>query len=182
MLNLPPVVVKPYDDQLAMAVLSMLDPMDHIEAEKARGKRVKHLELFADWRAQEPLRVVSLVICAGTEAVSKPFAVLGLSQTGQAGVAAAALLARNHRRFRRELYAACLLINEQMPVFCEERGIHRIEARSWADHPRAGLFLRACGFAHEADMPGFGADGTTVFRQFAWTPPTFEKETNHVPS
>ena len=113
-----------------MAVLSRLDPSDQTEADHARGERSSHLQLFADWRAVEPARVVSLVLCAGSEAAPIPFAVLGLSNTGQAGVASAALLARDHFKFKRHLMATCLLIRDRMPPFCVEHGIHRIEART----------------------------------------------------
>jgi hypothetical protein len=171
MAQLPPVQVKYYSDHAAMAVLSRLDASDQTEADLVRGAVSSHLQLFADWRALEPARVVSLVLCAGSEAAPMPFAVLGLSNTGQAGVASAALLARDHIKFKRHLMATCLLIRDRIPVICAENGIHRIEARTWGGHPRASLFLRACGFAFETDLHGCGRDGRTVFRQFAWTNP-----------
>lgn len=173
----PPVLIQPYSDHAAMNVLSRLDVMDHIEAEQMRGRPISHLELFADWRAIEPARVVSLVLSTGSEAAPQPFAVLGLSNTGQAGVAQAALLARDHKKFRGALIGAARHIRAQMPVFCADNGIYRIEARSWAGHPRAAQFLRACGFIHETDMSGFGGAAATMFSQFAWTHPTPEKET-----
>ena len=180
MAQLPPVLAKPYSDHAAMAVLSRLDPSDQAEADHARGERSSHLQLFADWRAVEPARVVSLVLCAGSEAAPIPFAVLGLSNTGQAGVASAALLARDHIKFKRHLMATCLLIRDRMPPFCVEHGIHRIEARTWGGHPRASLFLRSCGFAFETDLHGYGREGRTVFRQFAWINPILEQDHSHV--
>lgn len=150
-----------------MAVLSALDPMDHMEAEATRGAAVTHLALFAEWRSMEPGRVMSLVLIDKRHG-RQPFAVLGLSNTGQAGVAQAAMLARDHKKYARALAIAGVLIRRQMPTFCEENGIHRVEARAWADHPTASKFLTVCGFSHETDMPGFGANGAVTFRQFAW--------------
>tara|TARA_R110000764_G_scaffold11553_1_gene34580 strand:+ start:14638 stop:15171 length:534 start_codon:yes stop_codon:yes gene_type:complete len=172
----PPVLIQPYSDSSAMLVLSRLDPMDHIEAEQFRGRHVDRLELFADWRAMNAARVVSLVLCTGSEAAPIPFAVLGLSLTGQAGVAQAALLARNHVKFRRPLITAGAEIRGRLPAFCEENNIYRIEVRSWGGHPRAARFLTLCGFQHEIEMPGFGGASGTTFHQFAWTQATTEKE------
>lgn len=169
MAALPPVHAQTYSDLAAMSVLSRLDPMDHLEAEMTRGRAVSHLAIFADWHAMEPARVVSLVLCTGHAAAPVPFAVLGLSLKGEAGVAQAALLSRDHTKFSRALIAACLLIRQKMPAFCKEHGIRRIEARSWAGHPRAARFLTSSGFRFETSMAGFGPDGTAEFRQFAWT-------------
>lgn len=162
---------RPYDDHAAMAVLSNLDPHDRMEAQLVRGTNASHLAIFADWRAMRAAHLVSLVLYDETLA-HQPFAVLALAETGQAGVAQAALLSRSHRRFRRALVCAVRQIRGELPVFCADLGIHRIEARCWADHPRASQFLTACGFHHETDMPGFGATGRQTFRQFAWTDPT----------
>jgi len=62
-------------------------------------------------------------------------------------------------------------IRQRIPAFAVKTGINRIEARCWAGHPTASRLLAAMGFAHEADMRGFGRDGTQTFRQFAWTKP-----------
>jgi hypothetical protein len=170
----------PYSDHAANHVLSMLDPMDHIEAELVRGASASHLALFADWRSMEGMRVMSLVLCETRPQGATPFAVLALSNTGQAGVAQAAFLSRSHSRFRRSLLEAAQRIRQELPDFCAEHGIHRIEARSWADHPRAGRFLSFCGFYLETPMPGFGADGGVTFNQFAWICPTQQKENSDV--
>lgn len=163
-----------YDEHAAMAVLSNLDPHDLIEAQLVRGQKSTHLAIFSDWHAVQPQAVFSVVLRDESMA-SQPFAVLVMTNTGQAGVAQAALLARNHARHRRALIATCRRIRAEMPVFCRDWGIHRVEARAHAGHPRASRFLRACGFTHEADMPGFGADGRATFRQFAWTNPDLFK-------
>lgn len=161
----------PYEDFAAMVVLSRLDVWDQREAELIRGAGVSHLALFADWRAVEPHRLLSLVLRTSEGGV--PFAVLGLSHTGQAGVAQAAMLSRDHRRFRRHIVQAARAIRAGMPDWCARQGVRRIEARAWAHHPTAGGFLTACGFRHEADMPGFGGTGAT-FAQYAWVAGTQE--------
>lgn len=163
---------RPFDDLTAMAVFRDLDPMDRIEAELIRGASCTHLGLFADWRAAQAGAVLSRVILTGPERGARPFAVLVLGHTGQAGVAQAALLARQHRAFRRELAALARVIRQRMPDFCAELGIQRIEARCWAGHPSASRLLAAVGFAHECDMSGFGGAGRVIFRQFAWTAAT----------
>lgn len=158
--------LRPFDDFAAMDVIRNLDPFDQMEAEATRGARASHLAIWADWRAVEGVRVASWIVQRSATAL--PFALVGLANTGQAGVAQAAMLARDHIRFRRELVAAARAIRDGMPGFCDDLGIHRIEARAWAGHPRASTFLQLVGFHHETDMPGFGPDGTTTFRQFAW--------------
>lgn len=161
--------VRPYDDLSAMAVLQRLDHHDHLEAELTRGAPTSPLALFGDWRAIQAIRVMSFVALTAPFQGGKPFAVFGISNSGQAGVAQAALLARDHAQFRRPLAELALLIRAEMPRECARMGVHRIEARSWAGHPTAGGLLTALGFAHECDMPGFGVSGNVTFRQFAWT-------------
>ncbi|PWE50075.1 hypothetical protein DEM26_08985 [Thioclava sp. NG1] len=160
--------VRPYEDFAAHAVLSRLDPMDQLEAEVVRGGHEPPLAIFADWRAANAARLISTVLLTD---VGTPFAVLGLSHTGQAGVAQAALLARDHTKFRRPLAEAALRIRKEMPVFAEEFGVHRIETRSWVQHPSGARLLVACGFHLEATMPGFGPLGDHAFHQFAWVAP-----------
>ena len=167
-----------YDDHRAMAVLSRLDPVDQQEANVGRGQSVSHLALFADWRAINAARLLSVVLCHGNSPdMATPFAVLGLSNTGQAGVAQAAFLARDHERFKSPILSALRRIRRELPGFCAELGIHRIEARSWAEHPRAPFFLRGCGFRYETDLRGYGADGRDTFQLFAWTSPQIDQET-----
>lgn len=161
------ILVDDYDDLAAMAVLRNIDPQDRLEAQAVRGEVVTHLSLFGDWRAARPLHVLSLVI--RDRATSEAIALLALANTGQAGVASAALVARNHRRYRRQLAALARVIRSDMPRFAREAGIFRIEARAWASHPRASKFLQLVGFTHECVMPGFGRDGREQFVQFAWT-------------
>jgi hypothetical protein len=158
---------RPFEDLAAMAVLSRLDAADQLEAELTRGASVTTLSLFADWRAMEAYRAASFIAFSR----GRPFAMFALGHTGQKGVASAALLACDHARHRRPLAELALTIRNAMPAFCIERGIHRIEARAWADHPTASTLLTALGFRPECDMPGFGLTGQITFRQFAWLSP-----------
>lgn len=162
------IIVRPYEDLAAHAVLSRLDPVDLLEAGVTRGRATTGLELFADWRAANAFRLASWVVFTGA---GDPFALVGLSHTGQAGVAGAALLARDHARYRRSLAQAALLMRRQMPVFAAEHRVRRIEARAWATHPTACDMLFSIGFYPEAIMAGFGPDGMDCFVQYAWTAP-----------
>ena len=163
------VTLTEWDDDLAVQVFKALDPYDWIEAEHGRGQRLGPLAMFADWRWANNIRFLSRIASCQRGGRAVPFAVLGLNQTGQAGVAEAALLARHHKYFRRELAQLGLTIRREMPGLCARVGIRRIEARSWAGHPSAGTFLRACGFSLEATMRGFGENGRENFNLFAWT-------------
>lgn len=162
--------LEPYDPALAAYVLKRLDPHDLMEAQLVRGRAVGHLQLFAEWHAAQMGALVSLVLRARPG--GPPFAVLTLNHTGQAGVGQAALLARRHGAWVRELAQAGVLIRRRMAAACDELGVRRIECRSWAGHPTAARFLTRCGFVREADMPGFGAEGAETFCQFAWLPQT----------
>ncbi len=159
---------RPYDELAAVAVFRGLDPHDLLEAQIVRGVAATHLALFSDWHAMQAHAVLSIVVLTGPVRGAVPFGVLMLGNTGQAGVAQAAFLARDHFRFRRELVQAARAIRAEMPRFCRARGINRIEARAWAGHPRAHRFLGAIGFEAEAIMHGFGAQGAEAFIQFAW--------------
>ncbi len=161
--------LRPFDDLAAMAVLHRLDVHDHIEAELVRGASCSALGLFADWRTAQAHGPLSLIATTGP--AERPFAIFCLGHTGQAGVAEGALLAADHSRHRLALARLAVAIRSRMPAFAAETGINRIEARSWAGHPTASRLLTALGFAHEADLPGFGRDGSQTFRQFAWTKP-----------
>lgn len=159
----------PFDNLSAMAVLSRLDANDLVEARLTRGG-ADHLDIFADWRAVDKMSLLSLVL-KDSRRGGEPFAVLILCPTGQAGVAQAAMLARNHLIFRRPLAEAALRIRRDMAPFCAQWGVNRVEARCMRDHPTAAAFLRGCGFRREADLPGFGLGGRDVFVQFAWLLP-----------
>lgn len=162
-----PITVQPFEDSAAYSVFRFLDHADHSEAEITRGQACTPLSLFADWRAVSGIHLLSLLIRAGGES-GQPFAVLALCNTGQSGVAQAALLARDHVTYKRELIELALRIRRDMPGFCAKHAIHRIEARAWCGHPRAGRFLRAIGFSHEVRMGGFGPRGNISFDQYAF--------------
>lgn len=163
------IAIRPYEDLAAMAVFRQLDIHDHMEAELVRGASATALALFADWRLAQGQGPLSVIAVTGPGA--RPFAVVTLGNTGQAGVAQGAMLACDHARHARDLARLALAIRHQMPGWCAERGIHRIEARAWAGHPSASRLLSAIGFVHECDMPGFGLTGSAVFRQFAYSLP-----------
>lgn len=158
--------VRPYEDLAAHAVLGSLDPYDFLEAEITRGRATTGLELFADWRAMNAARMESWVLVTGA---GVPFGLIGLAHTGQAGVAQAALLSRDHRRFRWPLAQAAARIRRDLPAYAEKTGVRRIEARAWGGHPTACDLLYAIGFEPEALMRGFGPDGRDEFVQYAWT-------------
>jgi len=158
--------LRTFDDLAAMAVFSRLDPSDRMEAEVTRGAPTTHIALFAEWRSMQPIAALSYIASVDGQS----FALLMLVKTGQFGVASAALLARDHARYRRPLAQFASAIRRGMPEYCATHGIRRIEARAWADHPTASGLLAALGFHHETDMPGFGPAGTDIFRQFAWLP------------
>lgn len=159
----------PWQDEAGHAVLTRLDAHDLMEATLVRGGPVTGLALWADWRAMEPYRIASLIACRG--ATGTPFAVFGLVNSGQAGVAEAALLARDHAACRFDLARLCVTLRRAMPGWCAERGVRRIEARAWTCHPTAARLLRALQFHAETVMPGFGPDGRHSFAQFAWIAP-----------
>lgn len=174
------ITIRPWEDYAAMAVFNRLDLRDQIEAELVRGASCTALALFADWRAAQAHAPLSLVIHSGPAA--RPFAVLTLGNTGQAGVAEAALLAADHIRHRIDLARLAVAIRRRLPAWCAEAGVNRIEARCWLQHPTAARLLAAIGFVHEATLPGFGRDGRATFRQFAWTRPPFSQPSTLPPN
>lgn len=173
------ITLRPFDDATSRQVLGKLDLCDQLECEFVRGRGIDDpMTLWADWRAMVPAHLLSLVALDrrrdGQGFVDVPFAVLALANTGQAGVGQAALLARDHGAFRVALARLAVMIRRGLPGFTREHGIHRIEARSWGDHPTAGRLLAAIGFRHEAEMPGFGVSGALTFHQWAWTGPEID--------
>ncbi len=174
--------VRPFEDLAALSVFRRLDVRDHIEAELVRGAPYTAPGLFAEWRMAQAQGPLSLV--AYTSPTGRPFAVVALGRTGQAGVVEAALLAADHQRHRMHLARLAVAIRQRIAAFVAELPepvIHRIEARCWAGHPTASRLLTGMGFAHEADLPGFGPGGTHVFRQFAWTRPLPPPDPETVP-
>lgn len=156
-----------WDDTNAMRVFSDLDPNDQLEAALWRGDGAAPLAVFADWR----------VAGGGGSMIARygviPFAVMALTPLGPKGVASAALLARDHRCWRRALVALVRVFQDELPRHFASLGLTRVECRSWAGHPTAARLIEAVGFRREADLRGFGG-GALTFTQFAWTAPTEE--------
>jgi hypothetical protein len=166
-----PIDARPYADDAARAVMTRLDMSDQHEAALARGACVDGYQLWADWRAMQGLRLDSRVFFTGPHPGAIPFAVGCLLATGQAGVAQAAFLARDHRQFRRPIGAAAAAIRRALPGLARDLHLRRIEARCWREHPTAPDFLSALGFWLEAEMRGFGPQGEVEFLQYAWIAP-----------
>ena len=162
------VTLHPFDDHGALAVFRDLDPYDLIEAQVVRGDpTVGHIALFCDWRQVQAAAPVSVLL----KDRGRPFAVLILANTGQAGVAQAAFLSRDHVKWRRPLAQAGLMIRAHMAQRCRDMGIRRVEVRSLIGHPTAAGFLASIGFHREAVCAGFGDDGAAWFAQYAWPAP-----------
>ena len=163
----------PFTANGAWTVFQDLDPDDYAEAIMIRGGGpVTPLDLFTDWSLAQRAGFLSHVIYTRAKLKGgRPFAVLCVGHTGQAGVAQAALLARRHDRYTRQLGEAAVQIRRNMPSLCKAYGIYRIEARSWAEHPTAARFLERCGFVLETTMEGFGDGGRDRVQQFAYVSP-----------
>lgn len=155
----------PFEDAMAWRVFEDIDLDDRLEAALARGDAAHPLALFADWRAVNVWRATSVVAARSDR---EPFAVVGVVGGGAGGVAQAAMVARTHAEWRRELARLVVELRRRMPAWAGEQGISRIECRCRALHPTAARLLTGVGFRHEADLPGF-AGGHETFRQFAWT-------------
>lgn len=168
------ILIAPFNDTDALPIFRALDPNDHIEADLMRGVTTTGFQLWADWRAADNWRVMSMMAFTGPSKTT-PFAVFGLSNTGQAGIASAALLARDHRQYHIPLARLASAIRAKLPSEAGARGIRRIEARAWTWHPTASRLLTALGFEHEADMAGFGPDGSQTYRQFSLLIPPIMK-------
>lgn len=159
--------LEPYNDQSAWAVLSQLDMNDLFEAHVECGAPVHPLELFSHWRNLVQASVATFVCVKASAAGSVPFAVVALARTGAFGEARAALLARDHKRFRPEIARAVRQFRRVLPDICRANEIHRVEARCWADHPTAPDLLVHLRFGFEAELAGFGRSGVVPYLQFA---------------
>jgi len=161
------VTLHPFHHVAATEVFRGLDPWDEAEAEVALGVALPPERMAEAWGQLADLSFYQAIAAWR----GQPFAVFSLSSAGMAGNASAALMARDHRRFRRPLAELALRIRAEMPGFAASLNINRIEARSWAPHPSAPRILKALGFVPECDVPGLGADGLSTFRQWAWLAP-----------
>lgn len=153
------VILDPVSLDGLLDVLGALDAADAAEA------------ALVGYSVQADPRPLALDLLAGADrggtvlvAVDGPtgarFAVLGLSPAFvDGGVATCGLLARDHRRWRREIARLCGALRHALPEFAAARGLRRLEARSWAAHPTGRTLLAALGFGREAILPGYGAGG-----------------------
>jgi len=151
----------------AAEVFRDLDPWDQAESEVALGQKIPPERMAELWGDMGDMTLYQAVAAWQGQA----FAIFSLSFAGMVGNASAALMARDHRRFRRPLAQLALRIRAELPGCAYDLGITRIEARSWAPHPTAGGLLAALDFHHECDVAGLGPDGRSIFRQWAWLAP-----------
>lgn len=163
----PLIRVRAYSDKPALEVLENLDLNDATEVVLMRGPDdAGALAMLSDWRMVNKMGAVSFI--AFVEGADVPFAVMSIAPDGMPGCGRAALLAKDHRLWRRELVVLAGMICKQLPVIAASMGLHRIEARTWSNHPTASALLSAVGFSLDADMPGFGVSGELSLRQFSW--------------
>jgi len=185
-LETPRIEIVDYTPQDADRVFKFIDLNDETEALHARGFAARpddfNLQIMLDWHGGQAFRIMSCVgLLKGKSKVSAPFAVFAIGHTGQSGVAQAALLAKHHFGFTRELAELVILIRHALPTIAADHNIHRIEVRSWANHPTAPNLLSALGFEKECTMLGFGATGMDEYHQYARLFPHInQKDQTHV--
>ncbi len=175
-----PVTLEPFTPEAALQVLTKLDEMDQFEAQLMRGDEADSYELLAGWMA---LRQQGAACFVGV-VDGQPIAVMAIVPGVTPGLGHAAMLACDHKQWKRGLVALVRLIRDGFPAQARVMGLHRIEARSWAGHPTAPSLLRAIGFELEAHMVGLGQSGEVNLKQWVWLadyiprlPSTINKET-----
>ncbi len=179
----PLVTLAPFNPPDALRVFEMLDENDQLEAEVMRGDKALPYDMLADWMALEKQGAACFVAQVAPP-YAEPIAVMAIVRGGTPGLGHAAMLARDHRIWRRALVPAARAIRDGFPAQARAMGLHRIEARSWAGHPTAPSLLRAIGFELDAEMIGFGHSGEVNLNQWVWLadyiprPPSYpQKET-----
>jgi len=174
------VALEQFNPDAALQVLQRLDEHDQLEAELTRGDRADPFDMLASWMG---LGAQGAAVFVGRAELAGPFAVLAIVPSATPGLGHAAMLACDHRFWRRSLVPLVRQIRDGFLAQARAMGLHRIEARSWAGHPTAPSLLRAIGFELEAEMIGFGQSGEINFNQWAWVadyiprPPKPQKET-----
>ncbi|MEC9435152.1 MAG: hypothetical protein VYD87_19800 [Pseudomonadota bacterium] len=154
----------------ALAVLADLDRHDRTEAGFALGSRFEPGEALRQILRQEAAGALFFTVWSHAPAGgAMPFAIGGFSPVYMPGCVAGALLARDHRRWRRPLARLALALRVDLPGWARARGVDRIEARCWSSHPTAPGLLGAIGFAREAAVPRFVNDPAPL-QQFALLP------------
>jgi len=166
-MTMPQVILHPFHPVAATEIFRDLDGWDRAEAEVTLGFDLGPEDMAAYWQGLDGFALYHAVASTG----GQPFAVVSLSSAGMAGCGQAALMARDHRRFRRPLASLALRVRAELPALARRLNLTRIEARSWAAHPTAPRILRALDFTHECDLAGLGPDGRSLFRQWAWVDP-----------
>ncbi len=177
----PLVTIEPFNPALARCVLSDLDENDRLEAQLMRGDMAGGYDLLTDWMMIQRQGAACFIgYCDDPE--PSPIAVLAIVPDTVPGLGHVAMLARDHRRWKRQLVSLVRQIRRRLPVQAQHMGLHRLEARSWVGHPTAPTLLRAIGFTPDATMTGFGFSGEIRLRQWSWLadyipPITSSKET-----
>ncbi|SFI60522.1 hypothetical protein [Albimonas pacifica] len=151
----------PLQPRAALEILGDLDACDRREAALALGGACDAEDLLRGFlHRQQQGAHVFVAWSHRPEGGAAPLAVLGVDELLARGVGSAALLARPHRRWAGPLRALAYALRQDLPLWARATGFHRLEARSWAEHPTAGRLLRGIGFRHELRMRGFaGAAG-----------------------
>lgn len=160
--------LEPFNPADALSVFSDLDENDMLEAQLTRGDAADPYDLLAGWMALEAQGAVCFIGDIDLPYEGPPIAVLALAPGSTPGLGHAAMLARDHKKWKRALVPLVRIIRDRLPAVAATMGFHRIEARSWAGHPTAATLLRATGFELEARMTGFGQSGEINFNQWAW--------------
>lgn len=151
----------------ALRVLAAIDAADAMERDLEGHAERPDAEIVADWLAMRAAGGAAMVSWDHAPAGgAQPFAVLGAGLRRAGGVCDVGLIARDHRAFRLPLGRLAVLLRETLPIWAESRQVQRLEARCWAEHPRAPSLLRAIGFSLDCDLPAYGV-GRSRFLQFA---------------
>lgn len=171
----PVVDLAPFDPEAAYAVLRALDVQDRREIEVLSGPRQPAglLAEFMNLSAISHDMRIAWRITPG--AARSPFAIVMICPHGPTGVASAGLLAKDHRRWARELSQLAIELRVAMPGFAAAHGLARIETRAWRGHPTAHSLLGAIGFRNEAELQGFGG-GEAVAVQYGWVSQSIPNE------
>ncbi|MEM9782159.1 MAG: hypothetical protein AAF899_06755 [Pseudomonadota bacterium] len=144
----------------ALEVFGDIDRSDLCEVELTHGRPIVAAEeLLEIFKTAEKAHALCLIAWRHSpQGGAVPFAILGLGCFTEC-VATAALLARDHRAWKRPLAHLVLELRRELPRFMFEMSLRRLEARSWPDHPTAASLLSGIGFEREASLPGCACDG-----------------------
>lgn len=145
-------------------LLGALDQMDAQELALGGWGSPLPIERMTDtWLAEA--EAGGLAMTASDQKTGEVFAMFGMTRPFAGGVVQGGFLARDHAEWRRPIARLASILRDEIPLHARERGVQRIEARSWADHPTAPQLLRHLRFEHEAELPAYGIGGV-AFRQW----------------